>query len=199
MVRGIFRVPGRGPGSNFATPRERSQETKISGIIPRKSLKPALSVLAPDHLFLWDMHFLELTAPRPSPVAVGWGRVPECRLGQGFGASLGTFCKVSCSSLMLPFKFHWVTNSGPLPKASAPFLAPLLGNVRQHSAEKKHRGQSRGAGSRSQLLASSATIGKSLFLVLAFPPVKWVDWTWQAFGFFLRVCTHDSRTQHQRR
>lgn len=48
------------------------------------------------------------------------------------------FGKSFCSNIRLPFRSHWVINSGPLPKALAPFLAACLGTMRQHSAEKKH-------------------------------------------------------------
>ena len=100
---------------------------------------------------------------------------------KGYRTSLGAFCKVFfffAPGLGCHWSHSGSLNSGPLSKASAPFLAALLGNVRQQSAEEKHSGERQRNWSSSLFLASSGTIGKSLFLVLVSPPVKWVDLTW---------------------
>lgn len=103
---------------------------------------------------LTECAFSELTAPRTFSLAVRrgqWFRSPGWV--KKYRAALGTFWKVFCFSIRLLLKPHWVTNSGPLPKAAVPFLASLLGNVWQQSAEKKHSGERQ----RSWLLCSVAS------------------------------------------
>lgn len=85
MGRGFFMVLGRGGGSNFChCPWVFSVSPTLFGIIPRKSLKLAVSVFAPNHLLLRDVHFSEPTVSHCFSAAVVRGRVvPEHRLGYG--------------------------------------------------------------------------------------------------------------------
>lgn len=141
MGRGFFMVLGRGGGSNFChCPWVFSVSSTLFGIIPRKSLKLAVSVFAPNHLLLRDVRFSEPTVSRCFQLQLlGGGWFQSTGWDTGYRAYLESLGKSFALIIVCHSCNTGSISSGLLPKSSAPFLAALLGNVIQHSAEEKHR------------------------------------------------------------